>query len=102
MLAESEDYGIPISRDKLNIAERKYTSELAKIDAELQSEIPSEIPECMQVKWGTTNFQRWFLYDYLGIPKRRSESQLKHSLMVLLAFLKRHLHIWITLLLKHY
>ena len=71
MLAESEDYGIPISRDKLETARHKYTSELSEIDAKLQSEIPSEIPEGMQVKWGTTNFQRWFLYDYLGIPKRR-------------------------------
>lgn len=70
MLAETEDYGIPISRDKLEIASRKYTSELAEIDAQLDSEIPSEIPEGIQVKWGTTNFQRWFLYDYLGIPKK--------------------------------
>ena len=93
MLAESEDYGIPISRDKLDIAERKYTSELSKVDAELQSEIPSEIPDGIQVKWGTTNFQRWFLYDHLGIPKKRSESPLKHSLMVLQAFPKRHSHI---------
>lgn len=70
MLAETEDYGIPISRDKLEIAEYKYTSELTEIDTKLQSEIPSEIPDGMQVKWGTTNFQRWFLYDYLGIPKK--------------------------------
>ena len=67
ILVESEHNGIYVSRKKLEYAEIKTKEDTDKCLSELMSYVPNELPEGMDVKWGTTKFQRWLLFDHLGI-----------------------------------
>lgn len=70
-LSQMENNRMPVRLDKLHEVEGLVESQLAEIDQKLDSMIPhpDEWPDFLKgkdPKWGSTNWTRWWLYDYCG------------------------------------
>ena len=66
-LVGSEHAGILVSRDKLEYTREKTQEDINQCLDKLLEYVPESIPRDMDIKWGTTGFQRWLLFDHLGI-----------------------------------
>ena len=70
-LTQMENNRMPVRLHILDKVEREVEKQLADIDQKLDSMIPppEEWPDFLkgaEPKWGSTNWTRWWLYDYLG------------------------------------
>lgn len=72
-LAEVEERGLPIDVARLGDSAEEVRKALLSANAELDQWVPERElwPQDSQrtgPKWGATNWTRWFLYEYLGLP----------------------------------
>lgn len=81
-LTQMEDNMLPLRLDKIREVKDEVERKLHDIDVQLDRMIPpkEEWPEFLAKatpKWGSTNWTRWWLYDYQGaaVPKRGKPSK---------------------------
>lgn len=66
VLVDSERHGVWADRERVMTRWRHSASTLSSIDTELIGFVPSECPH--EINFNPSNFARWFLFDYLGLP----------------------------------
>jgi DNA polymerase I-like protein with 3'-5' exonuclease and polymerase domains len=65
-LVHIERRGVWVDREALEVGAERVASELDRIDNDLLSFVPDEIP--YSVNFNASNFLKWFLYEHLELP----------------------------------
>jgi len=69
LLVGVELRGIYMRIEDVNALEKQVRQLITQVDDKLGARVPSSAP--MAVKWGNTNFQRWFLFEHLHLRPQR-------------------------------